>query len=70
MPEIHTLKVWIQNGKLYVSGLAIRQRWTVYDVLGTLIYQGIAESDTAEITLPIRGTYIFQSGNKSIKIVY
>jgi hypothetical protein len=41
----------------------------VHDISGTLVYQGVADNDTAEITLPIRGTYIIRQDNKSVKIV-
>jgi hypothetical protein len=69
-PHTNSLKAWIQNGKLHVSGLTIGQRWTVYNVLGTLVHQDIAGNSTAEITLPIRGAYVVQSGNRSIQVVY
>jgi hypothetical protein len=65
-----SLQALIVDGKLQASGLIVGQRWTVYSILGTLVHQGIANSDTAEINLPIRGTYIIQQLNRSIKIVY
>jgi hypothetical protein len=40
----------------------------VYNILGTLVYQGVANSDKAEIALPGRGVYVIVSGNNVIKI--
>jgi hypothetical protein len=68
--EINSLKAWMQNGNLHVNGLSVGQRWAIYNMLGTMIYQGVVDSDILKITLPIRGTYVIQSGNKSIKVVY
>ncbi|MDR0795411.1 MAG: DUF6383 domain-containing protein, partial [Tannerella sp.] len=62
------LKAFAQNGVLQVSGLSVGRTWSVYNVLGTLIYQGIANNDQAEITLPGRGVYIVTNGNKVIKV--
>ena len=69
MPQ-NSLQAWIQNDKLHVSGLTAGQRWNVYNVSGQLVYHNIANSDTAEIMLPVRGTHIVQSRNRSVKIVF
>jgi hypothetical protein len=41
---------------------------SVYNILGTLVYQGIATSDKAEIALPGRGLYIVTDGKEVVKI--
>jgi hypothetical protein len=68
--EVTSLQAAVVNGKLQVSGLIVGQRWTVYNVLGTRVFQGFATGETVEITLPIQGTYIIQQFNRTIKIVY
>jgi hypothetical protein len=42
--------------------------WYVYNILGTLVYQGVASVDKAEITLPGRGVYIVTDGKEVIKV--
>jgi len=69
-PRVASLQALITDGKLQVSGLIVGQRWTVYSVLGTRVFQGFATGETAEITLPIHGTYIIQQNNRTVKIVY
>ena len=64
------LKAHIQQGILYVSGLAQGSIWRVYSLGGALIYQGTAADDKAHITLPERGMYIVQSGKSEVKVVF
>jgi hypothetical protein len=66
----NSLQARMDGNKLHVSGLTVGQRWTIYNVLGTLVHQDMADNTTAEITLPIRGTYVIQSGNRTVKVVY
>jgi len=62
------LKAYVQNGVLYVSGLTHGASWNVYNILGTLVYQGVASSDKAEIPLPGRGVYIVVNGQTAVKV--
>ena len=68
-PE-NPLKAEMQNEMLYVSGLISGEVWSVYSVSGMLIYCDVASSKEANIPLTVRGVYIIQSGNNTIKIVY
>jgi hypothetical protein len=61
------LKAYAQNSTLNVSGLSEGSTLYVYNILGTLVYQGVANSDKAEIALPGRGVYVIVSGNNVIK---
>jgi hypothetical protein len=64
------LKAWTQNGVLYVSGLTPGAKWSVYNIVGTLIYTGIATSETDNYpSLQERGIYIVVSNGKTVKIV-
>jgi hypothetical protein len=68
--QAKTLKAWTQNGRLHVSGLAVGQMWRVYNISGSLVYHSLAESEEANIILPVRGMYIVQSANAVVKTVY
>ncbi len=70
VPQTKALKVWLQNGQLHVSGLTINQPWSVYNVSGVLVHQRIAESDEANVPLPVRGIYIVTSGSNRVKVSY
>jgi hypothetical protein len=63
-----SLKAYTQNGVLYVSGLTEGKTWQVYNMLGTLVYQGDANTDKAEIRLPGRGVYIVTHENRTVKV--
>jgi len=56
------------NSVLHVSGLTPGTSWNVYNILGTLVYQGVASSDKAEITLPGRGMYIITDSKTTVKV--
>ena len=61
-----SLRAWVQNGTLYVGGLAADQRWSVYSVTGALVYSAVANN----IPLPSRGVYVVTAGTKVVKVVY
>ena len=69
-PNNEQLKGYVQNGLLYVSGLTVGQMWSVYNILGALIYKCIVTDVGARHALPLpgRGVYIVQSENSVIKI--
>jgi hypothetical protein len=64
------LKAYIQNGILRVSGLTVGKVWTVHNVLGICLYQDIANNETAEFSLSVRGMYIVKSENQIVKVIY
>ncbi|MCL2041289.1 MAG: T9SS type A sorting domain-containing protein [Bacteroidales bacterium] len=72
IPEIsqpNPLKAYTQNRILYVSGLTVGETWRVYDILGKLVYQGVATDETANTILTVSGVYIIRSGSKTAKVV-
>ena len=65
-----TLQAWIQNGMLHVRGLTVGKTCRVYNALGLLVYQSSAYSEEVAIPLLTRGMYLFQFGNKMVKVIY
>ena len=67
------LTAYTLNGILYVSGLKAGEKWSVYNILGTLIYTGIFPSNggagVVEIPLPNSGIYIITNGKNTLKIM-
>ncbi|GHT60742.1 hypothetical protein AGMMS50239_10270 [Bacteroidia bacterium] len=55
---------------MHVGGLTAGKQWSVYNISGALVYQGIASGDEADVPLSVRGVYIVKSGSKTIKVVY
>jgi hypothetical protein len=74
-PQGSPLRIYVQNGVLYVNGLTTGQTWSVYNTRGVLVYQGIVPDGATAgarhtLTLRGRGIYIVTSGARTIKIVY
>ena len=72
LPKTKTLNAWVQDGALHVSGLTAGKSWSVYNDVGTIVYQGVAAGDveTLRATSLPHGAYIIQSGKETVKIVY
>jgi len=49
--------------------LTVSERWSIYNIIGVLIYTGIADSDKAEIPLPGKGIFIITDEKESLKTV-
>ena len=62
-----TLKAYIQNGRLHVSGLTVGDLWTVYNLSGMIVHQNRAAAEEADINLPAKGIYIIVSARQSTK---
>ena len=67
---VKTLRAWMQNNVLHVTGLTPGQTLSVYSLSGVLIYRSAAASEEASIPLPSRGFYIITSGAKTVKILF
>ena len=68
--DIHnSMKVYVENGTLYLSEIMVGEVFHVYSITGALIYQGITTGSKMEIILPSRGIYIITCGGKTMKIV-
>jgi hypothetical protein len=64
------LKAWSSDGILNIEGLTIGKSYRIYNVVGSLIHQGIANSYNVQVALPIQGIYIIQSENNVLKISF
>ena len=65
----NSLNAFVQNDILYVSGLTAGEVLSIYNITGTLIYQGVTNSDKMEINLSGRGVYLIRSNNNTVKVV-
>ena len=73
-PISQTLKVFVQNNTLYISGLMPSEKWSIYNLSGVRIYENIAigttETHSIESLKITKGIYIIKSENRQIKIVF
>jgi hypothetical protein len=69
-PSASQLKAWMQGATLHITGLTAGRTWNVYALTGALVHRSVSTGSEADLTLPARGVYIIQSGNKAIKVVY
>ena len=70
IPQQTTIKAYVNDGILHVSGLTQGDVWSVYNVSGALIYQSTANSDVEETLLVVSGVYFVKSGKVVVKVVY
>ena len=62
-----TLKAYIQNGHLHLSGLTVGDLWTVYNLSGAIAYQSRATTKESDIYLSTKGVYIIVSAGQRLK---
>jgi hypothetical protein len=65
-----SLKAFVLNGKLHISGLTAGKLLYVYHISGMLIHRHTGTGEEVEINLPTRGIYIVVSEKESVKTVY
>lgn len=68
--ETTTLRAYVQNGTLHISGLTAGDTWRLYTITGTLIKTAIAEDDKGILSLPARGAYIIATAKGTMKVVW
>jgi len=64
-----SLVAWIGNDMLHVNGLKEGEVWNVYNILGKLVYRGVATDSTATIPLKASGMFIIQSEQGTAKVI-
>jgi hypothetical protein len=65
------LKVWANDGMLYISGNASGKQRSVYNISGTLVASpNPSEGGELAIPLPGRGVYIVTDGSSAVKVAY
>ena len=67
--KLPALKAYASNTMLYISGLQYNNPLSIYSINGQLVYQGIAKSETEQISLNAPGVYIIEAENQSIKVM-
>ena len=68
---IASLQAYVLNSVLYVRDLPAGVVWRVYNIAGTLIYQGVATDVETQCfaSLPSRGIYLVTDGKTTVKVV-
>jgi len=64
IPKVNTLKVYVKNGTLHLSGLIASKAWSVYTASGTLVHKGIANGTEASLHLNTSGIYFVKSNGQ------
>jgi len=67
-PE-NTLITWAQNGFLHVSGVKAGETVSIYSITGALVYSGVAVSGKITVPLKVKGVYVVQAGERTVKAV-
>jgi hypothetical protein len=60
----------MRGGLLHVEGLTIGKTLSIYSASGSLVHQSVATSNEADIALKADGTYIIQSEDRTVKVVF
>ena len=69
--SVQTLSAYIQNGTMHVNGLTVGEKWSVYTMAGTLIYENVATGVEATTSVRIsNGVYIVKSGKNTISVMF
>jgi hypothetical protein len=69
LPEAASLRAWLRNGMLHVTGLTVGKVCNVYSVSGALVYTSIAASGEMDIPLSVQGVYIVQNNDRTARVV-
>jgi hypothetical protein len=64
------LKAWARDRQLRVAGLTQNKVWSIYNIMGALVYRNTAADSEAIVRLPAKGMYIVQCENHAIKVLF
>ena len=65
------LRAYMYNENLLqIKGLTVDATLSIYDAIGALVYQSKATSEEMNIPLSVKGVYIIQSGNSTVRVVF
>ena len=67
--EAQTLKAYASNGLLHITGLQPGVHFSIYNLAGQLVYQGIAKTAEEYVSLAARGVYIVAAGEQKVKVI-
>jgi len=66
--SLQSLKAFASDGLLYISGILPGQPLYIYNIVGQLIYQGLAKVTEEHIALNARGIYIVATEEQTVKV--
>jgi len=72
IPELinpHTLRAWMRNGLLHVTGIIPGETLSIYSLAGTLEYHRVVTSDEMDIPLRAKVVYFVRSGKNTVKVI-
>ena len=64
------LRARVSNGTMHITGIAVGEALSLYNVTGALLYHSIATSDEIDMPLSVQGMYVVRSGNNTASVVY
>ena len=64
-----SFRVWTSNGMLHVTGIKAGDTVRMYDISGTLVFQGISSSGQMDIPLRGQGVYFVRVGGNTARVV-
>jgi hypothetical protein len=70
IPQTQTLKAFVINGILYVSGLIQDELLSIYNMEGKLFHQEKVTVTEKHIYLREHGIYVVASGGRTVKVVF
>ena len=66
----NSLKAYISNEKLYICGLKVGEKFSVYTISGVLVYKGVAAHEEESVDLQgAKGIYVVRSGERAVKVI-
>jgi len=66
----NSLSAHFQNEKLYICGLKVGEKFSVYTISGVLVYQSIAAQEEESVDLQgAKGIYVVRSGERAVKVI-
>jgi len=65
----NTLRTWIDNGNLHITGLTAGEMLSMYNTMGMPVYQRVVTSGEVNIPLNTQGVYIIHHDNRRVKVV-
>ena len=68
-PLENPLRAWANNGILHITGLVAGETLRVFSVTGAMVFHNDAMADVMDIPLNVRGIFIVQNGNSTLKVI-
>ena len=69
LSSTNPLRAWMRGGLLHVSGLEIGELLSIYNAVGALVYNSVADSEEIDIPWSAEGVFIIRSGENTVRVV-